>query len=118
MPSKHMKQQHASMQDPQENKLEAILASGDGLANMAPDPALEARILRRLAVEMAARPEVASVGLRLRMAAAVLLLLVNTATLLYFLQPDRQQPPSSQSPHHSQPSADDYWSYTQDNRLS
>jgi hypothetical protein len=107
-----MKQQHASMQDPKADQIEALLASADGLANTAPDPALEARILRRLAVEMQGRPEVASVGLRLRMAAVVLLLLVNTATLLYFLQPSDRQTQASQ------PSTDDYWTYTQDNPLT
>lgn len=97
------------MQDPKKAQIEAILASADGSARATPPPALEAKILRRLAAEMEARPEVVTVGYRLRIAAVVALLVVNTATLLYFLQPS--------TPTATQGSVQDYWSYTQDTRF-
>jgi hypothetical protein len=97
------------MQDPKNAQIEAILASADGSARATPPPALEAKILRRLAAEMAARPEVVTVGYRLRIAAVVALLVVNTATLLYFLQPT--------APKEAQQAVQDYWSYTQDTRF-
>lgn len=100
------------MQDPKNAQIEAILASADGSARATPPPALEAKILRRLNAEMAARPEVVTVGYRLRIAAVVALLVVNTATLLYFLQPSAPSTPTE-----SQGSVQDYWSYTQDTRF-
>lgn len=106
-----MKADKKSMQDPSAEHIETILASADGLAQVPPSAALEGRILRRLAAEMEARPQVVTIGFRLRMAAVVLLLLVNSATLLYFLRPPAQARATKAS------SVEDYWSYTQDNRF-